>query len=136
MLVVDAAKQALNISIRVEKLRAEMIKLAKQTPEFPAVIELYGVGGTLASKLIAEIGDPRRFVDKWALVAYAGVDPSKDDSGKKATKRGKISRTGDALLAKRLIKSLSAICLTRSPMSLCINSLIKNGLKASVILSI
>jgi len=100
MLVADAAKQVLQISIRVEKLRAEMIKLAKQTPEFPAVIKLYGVGETLASKLIAEIGDPRRFVDKWALVAYAGVDPGKDDSGKKVTKSGKISRTGDALLRR------------------------------------
>jgi transposase len=100
MLVADAAKQVLQISIRVEKLRSEMIKLAKQTPEFPAVIELYGVGETLASKLIAEIQDPRRFIDKWALVAYAGVDPGKDDSGKKVTKGGKISRTGDALLRK------------------------------------
>ncbi len=100
MLIADAAKQVLQISIRVEKLRAEMVKLAKQTPEFPAVIELYGVGETLASKLIAEIQDPRRFVDKWALVAYAGVDPGKNDSGKKVTKSGKISRTGDALLRK------------------------------------
>ena len=100
MLVTDAAKHVLNISVRVEKLRAEMIKLAKQVPEFPAVNELYGVGETLASKLIAEIGDPRRFVDKWALVAYAGVDPGKDDFGKKVTKSGKISHTGDALLRK------------------------------------
>jgi hypothetical protein len=100
MLVADAAKQVLQISIRVEKLRAEMINLAKQTPEFPAVIKLYGVGETLASKLIAEIQDPRRFADKWALVAYAGVDPGKDDSGKKIAKSGKISRSGDALLRK------------------------------------
>ena len=111
MLVADAAKQVLNISIRVEKLRAEMIKLAKQTPEFPAVIELYGVGETLASKLIAEIQDPRRFVDKWALVAYAGVDPGKDDSGKKVTKSGKISRTGDALLRKAVFQSVECYLL-------------------------
>jgi len=100
MLVADAAEHVLQISIRVEKLRAEIIKLARQTPEFPAVIKLYGVGGTIAAKLIAEIGDPRRFADKWALVAYAGVDPGKNDSGKKVTKSGKISRSGDALLRK------------------------------------
>jgi transposase len=100
MLISDAAKHVLQISIRVEKLRAEMIKLVKQTPEFPAVIDLYGVSETLAARLIAEIQDPRRFVDKWALVAYAGVDPGKDDSGKKVVKSGKISRTGDALLRK------------------------------------
>jgi transposase len=111
MLVADAAKQVLQISIRVEKLRAEMAKLAKQTPEFPAVIELYGVGETIASKLIAEIQDPRRFIDKWALVAYAGVDPGKSDSGKKVTKSGKISRTGDALLRKAVFQSVECYLL-------------------------
>jgi len=114
MLVADAAKQVLVISIRVEKLRAEMIKLAKQTPEFPAVIKLYGVGETLASKLIAEIQDPRGFVDKWALVAYAGVDPGKDDSGKKVAKSGKISRSGDALLRKAAYQ-VSECYLLNSP---------------------
>jgi hypothetical protein len=44
MLVAGAAEHALQISIRVEKLRAEMIRLAKQLPEYPAVIKLYGVG--------------------------------------------------------------------------------------------
>ena len=111
MLVADAAKQVLAISIRVEKLRAEMIKLAKQTPEFPAVIKLYGVGETIAAKLIAEIQDPRRFADKTALVAYAGVDPGKDDSGKKVAKSGKISRTGDALLRKAVFQSVECYLL-------------------------
>jgi len=114
MLVADAAKQVLAISIRVEKLRAEMIKLAKQTPEFPAVINLYGVGETIAAKLIAEIQDPRRFADKTALVAYAGVDPGKDDSGKKVAKSGRISRTGDALLRKAVFQSVECHLL-KSP---------------------
>ena len=111
LLVADAAMHTLQISIRVEKLRAEMIKLAKQTPEYPAVIELYGVGETLAAKMIAEIQDPRRFADKWALVAYAGVDPGKNDSGKKVSKSGKISRTGDALLRKAVFQAVSCYLL-------------------------
>ena len=106
MLVADAAKHVLQISIRVEKLRAEMIKLAKQTPEYPAVIKLYGVGETIAGRLISEIQDPRRFVDKWAVVAYAGVDPGKNDSGKKVSKSGKISRSGDALLRKAAFQAV------------------------------
>jgi transposase len=106
MLVADAAKHVLQISIRVEKLRSEMIKLAMQTPEYPAVIKLYGVGETLAGRIIAEVQDPRRFVDKWAVVAYAGVDPGENDSGKKVSKSGKISRSGDALLRKAVFQAV------------------------------
>ncbi len=83
MLIADAAEHVLQISIRVEKLRFGMIELAKQLPEYPAVVALYGVGDTIAAKLIGEIGDVRRFESKRSVVAYAGVDPSKDDSGKK-----------------------------------------------------
>lgn len=100
MLVSDAAQHVLQISIRVEKLRSEMIKLAMQLPEFETVLSLYGVGETLAAKLIGEIGDVRRFESKGALAAYAGVDPGKDESGRKISKSGKISRTGDALIRK------------------------------------
>lgn len=71
------AEHVLQISIRVEKLRSEMVKLAKQLPEFETVNALYGVDETLAAKLIGEIGDVRRFESKRALVAYVGVDLTK-----------------------------------------------------------
>jgi len=104
MLIADAAKQVLQISIRVEKLRQEIIKLAKQLPEFETVNALYGVGETLAAKLIGEIGDVRRFESKRSLVAYAGVDPDKNDSGKKVSISGSISRSGDALIRKTVFQ--------------------------------
>jgi len=100
MLVADAARQVLSISVRVEKLRSKMIELAKQLPEFDTVASFYGVGETIAAKLIGEIGDVRRFESKWSLVAYAGVDPGKNDSGKKVSISGSISRAGDALIRK------------------------------------
>lgn len=84
MLVSDAAEHALQISIRVEKLRSEMIKPAKQLPEFDTVLSFYGVGETLAARLIGEIGGVRRFESSRSLAAYAGVDPGKNDSGKKS----------------------------------------------------
>lgn len=100
MLVAGAASHILQISIRVEKLRQEMINLAKQLPEYETVVAFYGVGETLAAKLIGEIGDVRRFESKRSLVAYAGVDPDKNDSGKKVSISGNISRSGDALIRK------------------------------------
>jgi hypothetical protein len=111
MIVTGAAQQVLQLSARVETLRAEMIKLAKQLPEYPAVIALYGVGDTIAAKLMGEAGDVRRFASKRALVAYAGVDPDKDESGKKVSKSGNMSRSGDALLRKAVFQAVDCYLL-------------------------
>jgi transposase len=111
LLITGAAKRTLHISEAVEELRSEMIKLAKQLPEFPAVISLYGVGESLAAQFIGEIGDVRRFESKRSLVAFAGVDPDKDDSGKKVSISGKISRSGDALLRKAVYQAVECYLL-------------------------
>jgi transposase len=112
MIVTGAAQQVLQLSIRVETLRAEMIQLAKQLPEFETVTSIYGVGEALAAKLMGEVGDVRRFESKRALVAYAGVDPDKDDSGKKVSKSGKMSRSGDALLRKAAFQAVECYLMT------------------------
>ena len=111
MLVADAAKHVLTISIRVEKLRSETIRLAKLLPEYGTVIALYGVGETIAAKLMGEAGDVRRFESKRSIVAYAGVDPGKDDSGKKVSISGKISRSDDALLRKAAYQAVECYLL-------------------------
>ena len=111
LLVQGAAKRTLQISVSVEGLRSEMIKLAGQLPEFETVNALYGVGETLAAQLIGEIGDVRRFASKRALAAFAGVDPDKDDSGKKVSISGKISRSGDALLRKVVYQAVDCYLL-------------------------
>jgi transposase len=114
LLIQGAAKRVLYLSETVENLRAEMIALAKQLPEFKAVTALYGVSESLAAQLIGEIGDVRRFESKRALVAFAGVDPDKDDSGKKVSISGKITRTGDALLRKAVFLAVECY-LIHSP---------------------
>ena len=62
-------------------LKHEMQSLASMLPEYPVVMDMFGVGPTLGPKLIAEIGDVRRFYSKKALVAYAGLDAPPNDSG-------------------------------------------------------
>lgn len=51
-----------------------MLSLAKSLPEYPVVRGMFGVGPVLGPKLMAEIGDVRRFHSKKALVAFAGID--------------------------------------------------------------
>jgi len=111
LLIQGAAKRTLLFSQAVEGLRSEMVKLAKKLPEFPAVMALYGVGESIAAQLMGEIGDIRRFESKRALVAYAGVDPDKNDSGQKVSISGEISRRGDALLRKVVFQAVECYLL-------------------------
>ena len=55
-LVQEAANQLTAISRSVETYRSEMNKLASQLPEYPVVMEMYGVGESLGPQLMAEIG--------------------------------------------------------------------------------
>ena len=59
-LVQEAANQLTAISRSVETYRTEMNRLASQLPEYPVVMEMYGVGESLGPQLMAEIGDVRR----------------------------------------------------------------------------
>ena len=60
-----------------------MNRLASMLPEYPVVVEQYGIGTAFAPQLMVEIGDARRFIRKQALVAFAGVDTSPNDSSGK-----------------------------------------------------
>lgn len=74
LLVEQAVSQLRVTSAALAALKQEMQSLASQLPEYPVVMEMFGVGPTLGPQLIAEIGDVRRFYSKKALVAYAGID--------------------------------------------------------------
>lgn len=51
-----------------------MLRLASLLPEFDVVIAAQGAGEVTVPRLIAEIGDVRRFTNKGALVAFAEMD--------------------------------------------------------------
>ena len=69
----------------------QMQALAKSLPEYPVVRAMGGVGNVLAPKLIAEIGDVRRFHSGKALIAHAGIDAPSYQSGKFVGTERKIS---------------------------------------------
>ena len=99
--LIQQAIAALNtVSTTAESFRAETQRLARLLPEYPVVMAMYGVGDSLGPKLIAEIGDVRRFANKRALVAYAGIDPEPSQSGKRNTKSNAISRKGVPAIRK------------------------------------
>ena len=114
MLVQEAATQLTSISHSVETYRTEMNRLASMLPEYPVVMAQYGVGTSFGPQLMAEIGDVRRFARKQALVAFAGVDPSPNDSGDKVSRSNKTTKRGSPYLRKTLFCIMSGL-LQKSP---------------------
>ena len=113
-LVVQAAEQLLTVSSAVAALRREMNALAESLPEYPVVMEMFGVGPNLGPQLMAEIGDVRRFHSKKALVAFAGIDAPPYQSGQMDVRSRSISKRGSPALRRTLFLVMSTI-LQRSP---------------------
>ena len=80
-----------------------MNKLASQLPEYPVIMEMYGVGESLGPQLMAEIGDVRRFERKQSLVAFAGIDPMPQPVRRKECSQQQILKAWLSLFAKDLI---------------------------------
>ena len=114
MLVQTSIAQLNVLSKTVEALRTQMIALAEQLPEYPVVIDMNGVGPTLANQLIAEIGDITRFPRRSSLTAFASVDPGAKQSGTMQVKSNKTSKAGSPHIRRALFQIVSGL-LMRSP---------------------
>jgi transposase len=90
------------VSKTVEQLKAEMLKLASQLPEFPVVMEMHGVGDSLGPQLMAEIGDVTRFAHRGSITAFAGVDPGANQSSEREAKSVRTSKSGPPELRRTL----------------------------------
>jgi transposase len=100
MLIVEAIKVLREINNTLGVIITRMKELSKTLPEYETVRAMGGVGDVLASKLIAEIGDVRRFHSKNALIAHAGIDVPPYESGQFIGRRRKITKRGSAHLRK------------------------------------
>lgn len=100
MLVQEAVRVLREVDSTLMKILTQMQSLAKTLPEYPVVRAMGGVGDVLAPKLIAEIGDVRRFHNGKALIAYTGIDAPPYQSGKFIGTERKISKRGSSALRK------------------------------------
>ena len=82
-------------------------------PEYEVVMQMEGAGPITGPALMAEIGDVRRFKNKKALVAFAGIDAPPSQSGAFESKSRHVSKRGSPHL-RRTIFIVSNIILTRS----------------------
>ena len=112
LLVEQAVSQLRATSAALATLRREMQSLASQLPEYPVVMEMFGVGPALGPQLMAEIGDVRRFYSKKALVAYAGIDAPPNDSGDVTGRHKNMSKVGASSLRRTLFLVMSVYLQT------------------------
>ena len=115
LLVKQAVAQLRTVSSAKAALQNEMEALAASLPEYPVVMDMFGVGPKLGPQLMAEIGDVRRFHSKKALVAFAGIDAPPYQSGQMDVRSRSISKRGSASLRRTLFLVMSVI-LQRAPM--------------------
>jgi transposase len=106
-LITAAAEQLTAASTTLAAFKAEFIRLSATLPEYELVQSMYGVGDITGAQLMAEIGDVRRFANRGSLIAFAGVDPGSDSSGKHQSISYPTSKRGSPHLRKTLFQVVS-----------------------------
>ena len=94
ILIMQACKSLNAICEAKQASQQEMQRLASLLPEYDIVMGMEGAGPITGPTLMAEIGDVRRFKNKKALVAFAGVDAPPFQSGTFESKSRHVSKRG------------------------------------------
>ena len=93
----------------IEVLKSRLVALGSSTELYDLFISVPGIGPYLASSLIAELKDIRRFENHKKLIAYCGFDPTIIQSGKSIHYNGPISKRGNSTARKILFYTVSII---------------------------
>lgn len=113
-------------SFEIKQLINQVIFLESQLEDVDKQIsELYnkldshllsvpGIGIKLAPTILAEIGDINDFDKPSKLIAFAGVDPSENQSGNKLSTNNKLSKRGSPYL-RHAIYTASLVAISNEP---------------------
>jgi transposase len=106
--VIDDYRLAIDhLEARLIELDARLTEIAQTEPYRTPVGWLRcfrGIDTLTAILILAELHDFRRFQAPRALMAYLGLVPGEDSSGEKH-RRGRITRTGNALVRRLLVET-------------------------------
>jgi len=87
------------------------------------LISFSGIGFITAVTLISEIGDPKRFKHPKQLVAFFGIDPSVNESGKFKGDRNKMSKRGTRF-GRRALYSVALASIRKTKNGKMLNSVL------------
>lgn len=87
--IIFLENQVNDLEIKIESIYSKLDNHLQSIP---------GIGETLAPVILAEIGDINNFSTPSKLTAFAGIDPSENQSGNKKSTDEKISKRGSSYL--------------------------------------
>jgi transposase len=103
----DYVKAVEDLAERVERLSKQMGELVQETTLAPLVQALQafrGIAMVSAVTIAAEVGDLKRFQTPRQFMAYIGLVPSEDSTGKRR-RQGPITRCGNGHLRRVLVEA-------------------------------
>ena len=109
LLIQQSIIQLNSICTSLAVIAGKMSSLAALLPEYPVVMSFFGVGDNLGPRIIAEIGDVRRFARKESLVCFAGLEAPPYQSGKFESTDRNISKKGSPHLRKALFQVMDCL---------------------------
>lgn len=99
-----------------DDILSQMDKIATNLPEFNVVSSMNGVGKKIRSRIIAEVGDVRKYKSANSLIASAGIDTPPYQSGNFSATEIHITKRGNKYLRKcgyEIMKSLKTVKPTK-----------------------
>lgn len=107
--LVDYLHEVEHVAARIARLDGAITEAVRcSPPQMRAVIEalqaLRGIAQISAATVVAEVGELSRFARAKQLMAYAGIVASEDSSGER-TRRGNITKTGNAHLRRVVVEA-------------------------------
>ena len=108
IVVLEALRRVNELENSRDIILAHMNELGKTLPEYSLISEMKCIGEGLTPRIIAEIGDVRRFHNKHSLIAYAGIDAPPYQSGSYTAMERHITKRGN----KYLRKVIYEVCLS------------------------
>ncbi|WP_117118502.1 IS110 family transposase, partial [Lactobacillus rodentium] len=104
------AQRLLNLNKQREQLITRMVKLAKTLPnhDLENLESIPGFAQTTAVRVLAELGDVRRFSNPNKINAFIGIDPGRYQSGETDSNLS-ITKHGNAVARKLLYRAIGQI---------------------------
>jgi transposase len=109
LIAAEYVAELTSLDARLKDLRKRIAAVLAENPT--SLIDVRGVGVLLAAKVIAEVGDIRRFPSKHHFASYTGTAPIDASSGD--NNRHRLNRGGNRRLNHTL--HIIAICQVRNP---------------------
>ena len=107
LLVADARAQWAELDRRIAAFDAEFVRWVKENEEARRLITIPGIGATIASALVAAVGQAESFARGRDLAAWLGLVPRQFTTGGKPKLLG-ISKRGNKYLRKLLVHGARA----------------------------